>query len=147
MGAQFGGDDCTMVEILFADEPSFEAWLHEIGSTKRRILVPTIEYLFQNFDTLSTVRGWSKPVGRLICELRIGPTFKHVLRLIDVNTDEIDKDQRLLIRVFYFKQKADHFVILSAYDKSADVSRARQRSEIAKALVNYALWTKENEVF
>jgi GTP-binding protein EngB required for normal cell division len=136
-----------MVEILFADKPGFETWLSELGGTKRRIVVPTMEYLFQNYKALPTARGWSKPVDRLIHELRIGPTFKRVLRLIDFNTDEIDQDQRLLIRVFYFEQEPDQFVILSAYDKVGDLSRERQRSEIDKAFLNYELWTKQSEVF
>ena len=72
-----------MTEILFADAADFERWLTQIGAENRRIVVPCIEFVLHNFETLPANRVWTKRVGGDIQQIRIGPTLNHVLRLVD----------------------------------------------------------------
>jgi hypothetical protein len=136
-----------VVEILFADKPSFEAWLKSLDDETQALATKALAFLLENRHALPEYKRWTKSLGSNFLELRIGPTYGHVERLVEYSSRVRKAKERLLLRVFIVELSSNCFLVLSGYDKLADLSSERQRFEIAKAQRLYKGWTNKSEVF
>ncbi len=136
-----------MTQFLFADSAGFEAWLHSLDDDTNALATKAMAFLLKNLHALPEIKRWTKRLGFNFLELRIGPTYGHVERLLEHSSRTRKSKERLLLRVFVMDLASNRFLVLSGYDKLLDLSRERQQSEIAKALQLYEGWTKQNEVF
>ena len=103
--------------------------------------------MLENRRALPEYKRWTKSLGSNFLELRIGPTYGHVERLLEYSSQVHKSKDRLLLRVFMVDLSSNCYLVLSGYDKLADLSSNRQKCEIAKAQRLYEGWTNKSEVF
>lgn len=136
-----------MTEILFADLAGFEAWLRSLEPESRFLTRATVSHVLRNHNTVPSTKLWIKPVSKEVLQLRIGPTYGHVMKLLEFMDYEHLAKEKLLVRVFAARIGSESFVVLSGYDKKSDLSRSRQKVEIELAINKFEAWTNRIEVF